>query len=192
MKQDETRLRLIEGTIRTIAREGLDKASTKQIGLATSINEAYIYRFFEDKDDLLCRTFEALDNELVLVALSSVSALTEEGRSIEEKARTLFRIIWRFMLDNSARCLAYIRLYYSPYFKNNLIEAHTERYKPLLELLKSQFLTEADVWMILNHILSTMIDFAVKVFNGQVQDSADTEEHVFRVVYRSVEQYFKK
>ena len=42
MKQDEIRRRLIDGTIHVIAKEGLDKASTKQIGLATTINEAYI------------------------------------------------------------------------------------------------------------------------------------------------------
>lgn len=43
MKREETRSKLIEGTIRVISRDGLDKASTKQIGIETGINEVYIY-----------------------------------------------------------------------------------------------------------------------------------------------------
>jgi hypothetical protein len=36
-----------------------------------------------------------------------------------------------------------------------------------------------------------MLDFAVKVYTGQMPDDEDHSEHVFRVVYRSIEQYFK-
>jgi hypothetical protein len=61
MKQDELRRRLIDGTIHVIAQDGLDKATTKQIGIETSINQAYIYRCFEDKEDMLKKTFEELD-----------------------------------------------------------------------------------------------------------------------------------
>ena len=64
MKQEELRRSLIDGTIHVIAREGLDKASTKQIGLATNINEAYIYRCFKDKEDMFAKAFDSLDNEL--------------------------------------------------------------------------------------------------------------------------------
>ena len=65
MKQDELRRRLIDGTIHVIAQDGLDKATTKQIGIETSINQAYIYRCFENKEDMLKKTFEELDDELV-------------------------------------------------------------------------------------------------------------------------------
>ena len=65
MKREEISRSLIDGTIRVIAREGLDKASTKQIGRATSMNEAYIYRYFADKDDLFSKAFDVLDEELL-------------------------------------------------------------------------------------------------------------------------------
>ena len=63
MKQDETRRMLIDGTIHVIARDGLDKATTKQIGLETSINEAYIYRCFAGKEDMFAKTFDRLAAE---------------------------------------------------------------------------------------------------------------------------------
>jgi len=64
MKQDELRRRLIDGTIHVIAQDGLDKATTKQIRIETSINQAYIYRCFEDKEDMLKKTFEELATSL--------------------------------------------------------------------------------------------------------------------------------
>ena len=51
MKQDEFRQQLIDGTVRVIARDGLDKASAKQIELETGINAVYIYRCFKDKEE---------------------------------------------------------------------------------------------------------------------------------------------
>ena len=73
MKQEEIRQRLIDGTIRVIAREGLDKATTKHIASETSVNEVYIYRCFENKEALFAKTFAALDEELVSVSLKHAS-----------------------------------------------------------------------------------------------------------------------
>ena len=56
---------LIARTISVIANEGLDKTTTKAITSGTGINEAYIYRAFANKDDLLIKTFDKLDDELV-------------------------------------------------------------------------------------------------------------------------------
>lgn len=63
---------------------------------------------------------------------------------------------------------------------------------PIVEKFKDAFKDEADVWMILNHILNVMLDFAVKVHNGQMPSEDNYSEHVFLVIYRSVEQYFRK
>ena len=54
---------LINSTISVIANEGLDRTTTKAIVHGTSINEAYIYRYFSDKEDLLAKTFAELDED---------------------------------------------------------------------------------------------------------------------------------
>lgn len=191
MKQDEIRRRLIDGTIHVIAREGLDGASTKQIGLATSINEAYIYRCFEDKEDMFAKTFASLDDELVAKAMQHVCVMYMHELEYETRCRFFFNSVWKFLLGNRDKCLAFIRYYYSPYFSRYSAEEHKKRYLPLVDKFKDAFRQESNVWMILNHILTTMLDFAVKVFDGAVPNTDKTAEHVFRLVYFSVRQYFK-
>jgi hypothetical protein len=84
-----------------------------------------------------------------------------------------------------------MRYFYSPYFTKYSAGDHEKRFKPLLEKFSPAFKDEADVWMILNHILNVMLDFAVKVHNGHMSASDDYAEHVFRVIYASVKQYFR-
>lgn len=191
MKQDELRQRLIDGTIHVIAKDGLDKATTKQIGLNTNVNEAYIYRCFKDKEDMFAKTFASLDNELVSKALQHLPVMYMQGLKFEMRSWVYFTSVWRFLLGNSEKCLAFIRYYYSPYFSKYSATEHKQRYLPLVEKFKSAFKDESNVWMILNHILVTMLDFATKVFDNAIPDNDDTTEHVFRLIYLSVKQYFK-
>lgn len=191
MKQDDIRRKLIDGTIRVIARDGLDKATTKQIGTETATNEAYIYRCFSGKEDMFAKTFDSLDEELVSVTLEHIPVMYMQEVDFEMRCWLFFTSVWKFLLGNKDKCLAFIRYYYSPYFKQYSAESHRRRFDPLVERFKPAYRAEANVWMLLNHMLNVMLDFAVKVFDGAVSDSPDTTEHVFRLIYFSVKQYFR-
>lgn len=192
MKQDEIRLKLIDGTIRVIARDGLDKATTKQIGTETTVNEAYIYRCFAGKEDMFAKTFDYLDAELAEQVFQHMHVMGLTELDFEQRCRRFFFAVWKFLLSSSEKCLAYVRYYYSPYFKKYSYRIHEARFMPLVAIFRPAFIEEADVWMILNHILNVMLDFAVKVHNDLMSKSDDYSEHVFRVVYVSVKQYFKR
>ena len=110
----------------------------------------------------------------------------------ELRCRVFFEAVWKFLLGNKEKCLAFVQYYYSLYFTKYSAESHKRRYIPIVEKFKDAFKDEADVWMILNHILNVMLDFAVKVHNGQMPSEDNYSEHVFLVIYRSVEQYFRK
>ena len=192
MKQDEIRSRLIDGTIHIIACEGMDKATTKQISKATSMNEAYIYRCFADKEDMFAKTFASLDDELADAFAKQIPGMYNEELPFEQRSRNLFFGMWNFLLGNKEKCLTYVRYYYSPYLNRNSFEDHRKRFWPLVNTLRIVFKDEADVWMILNHILNVMLSFAVLVHNGHMSEGDDYAEHVFRVIYRSVDQYFRE
>ena len=192
MKHRNVRQRLIENTVKVIAENGFDKTTTKSIVAGTDINEAYIYREFSDKEDLFIKVFDVLDGELVDKMLQSLPLLYTEGLGLEARCRLFFDELWKFFLGNKERCFAFVRYYYSPYFNKYSAESHKRRCQPFVEQCSVFFIEEANVWMILNHLLNVMMDFAIKVHNDQMPEEDDYSEHVFRVVYRSIEQYFKK
>ena len=192
MKRDEIRRELIDGTIHVIAREGLDGASAKQIEAATGINVAYIYRCFKDKDDMFSAAFRSLDHELIDEILKRLPIINTEGLDIEERCRLLFIPIWRFLLGNREKCLCYIRYYYSPYFKKYSHDEHERDFEIINEKFSVVFNDDANVSMVLDHILNIMCDFAVKVFNETVTNDDETVEHIFKLIYHSVYPYLRK
>lgn len=191
MKREEIRQRLIEGTIRVIALEGLDGATTKRIGCETQLNEAYIYRCFDDKEHLFAGAFAALDEELAAQCMKHVAVMYDTGLPFDTRCWLFFSGVWRFLLGGRDKCIAFLRYYYSPYFERFSAQEHRVRFEPLCEKFSAAFRPEANVWMLLIHILNVMLDFVLKVFDGYVPDNDDTAEHVFRLLYVSVKQYFK-
>ena len=192
MKHYDVQSRLIDRTIIVIAENGLDKTTTKAIVKGTDINEAYIYRYFSDKEDLLSHVFDTLDEELVAKVMQHLPVMYMRELEYELRCRVFFEAVWKFLLGNKEKCLAFVRYYYSPYFTKYSAENHKRRYVPVVEKFKEAFKDEADVWMILNHILNVMLDFAVKAHNGQMPKEDSYVEHVFLVIYASVKQYFRE
>lgn len=191
MKHYDVQNRLIDRTITVIAENGLDKTTTKAIVKGTDINEAYIYRFFKDKEDLLSRVFDELDEELVAKAMQHVEVMYMHELEYELRCRVFFTAIWKFLLSSKEKCLAFVRYYYSPYFQKYSYDSHKQRYAPLVKKFQDAFIDEADTWMILNHVLNVILDFAVKIHHDRMPNEDIYAEHVFRVIYRSIEQYFK-
>ena len=196
MKQEEIRHALIEGTIRTIAENGLDKTTTKALSTAAGgYNEVYIYRLFEGKEDLLSKAFSTLDEELLQETLKLIPIMERDELSVRERFWQMFCGLWQFMMSNRERCLAFIRYYHSPYFARYSAEEHRRRYAEFVEIARPFFREDAHVWMIISHVLSVMMEFATKVFNGTIDNyderRDDYMEHIFRVIYEAVKQYFK-
>ena len=192
MKHYDVQSRLIDRTIIVIAENGLDKTTTKAIVKGTDINEAYIYRYFKDKEDLLSHVFDSLDEELFNKVMQHLPVMYMRELEYELRCRVFFEAVWKFLLGSKEKCLAFVRYYYSPYFTKYSAESHKRRYMPVVEKFKEAFKDEADVWMILNHILNVMLDFAVKAHNGQMSKEDHYVEHVFLVIYASVKQYFRE
>ena len=139
MKQDTIRLKLIEGTIRVIARHGLDKATTKQIGLETATNEAYIYRCFKSKEDMRAKAFDALDEELLEKTMQHAELMDMTDMAFGMRCRRYFFAVWSFLLGNRDKCLAYNQYFYSPYFTRYSAEGHKKRFLPLVAKFRDAF-----------------------------------------------------
>ena len=183
---------LYESTIKVVSCDGLDKTTTKSIARGAGLNEVYIYRLFEDKEDLLFKTFELLDDELATACLEYLPVMERDDISFKEKSRVLFNGVWKFVLGKPDRCQYFIRYFYSPYFIRFSANNHRIRFDSVVNIMGPAFEDSENTWLLLNHIINILFDFAVKVFNGEMPDDDKTADIVFTLVYASVTPYLNK
>lgn len=197
-RETEIRDLFIENTIRIIAEVGFENATTKALthyggnlpGL--KMNEAYIYRVFGSKDKLYEATFEKLDNELYIAFMKALEAVNGFNCNIKDKLNNLFLMCWDFILRNEVRLRCYARFYYSAYFKGSVAEAHNKLIMGVVNQISPIFVGEADVLSILRSVFTALIDFGIRVYNGELENNDDTREHVFNVLYNMMSDYFRK
>lgn len=195
--EQELREILINNTIRIIAEGGFEKATTKAITYSggaletVRLNEVYIYRIFGSKEDLYEIAFETLDNEFILALCEGIKQIGGLTGDIKAKLYELFLMTWQFVLNNEPHCRCYIRYYYSIYFKGSSLEKHNRLFGVLLSEFEPLFKDEADVRSIMHSVLTTLLDFAVRVYNGDLENSEINIPHVFNVLYCMMATYFK-
>lgn len=188
----------IENTIHLIALGGFEMATTRAIvheraALAeVKLNEAYIYRLFGGKDQLFAAVFEQLDQELTSLVRCNLTVFREAGIPFRERAEQLFRSVWDFLLSDEGKCRCYVRYYYSVYFTKYSHDAHMRAYGEIAEAVSSAFKPKADVISLLHHTLTVMLDFAVRVYNGDLENSETNAEHIFNVIYAALLPYLKE
>ena len=81
---NEVRDALLESTVRIAARHGLERTTTKLIAADAQINEAYIYRCYDNKDALLQAAFHNEDVRFAAHVRKSLSVMQKQGLSWKE------------------------------------------------------------------------------------------------------------
>lgn len=197
-REAEIRELLISNAIHLIAEGGFEKATTKELTHCGGdlpgfkMNEVYIYRIFGSKENLYEAAFVRLDNELFYAFQGGVAALGGFNENVKEKLREFFRMAWQFILGNEEKCRCYVRYYYSVYFKGTSLEAHRKRFEGMISEMTPLFKEEADVVSILHSVFTTLFDFSIRVYNGDLEDSDINRPHIFNVLYCMMATYFKE
>lgn len=189
---------LIENAIHLIAEGGFEKATTKELTHSGGalpdfkMNEVYIYRFFGSKDNLYEAAFVSLDTELYVAFRDGVKAIGGFDDNTKEKLYDFFSRAWRFILGNEERCRCYVRYYYSIYFKDSSIKAHKKLFEGIVTEMTPLFKEEADVSSILHSVFTALLDFAIRVYNKDLEDNEINRPHIFNVLYCMMMTYFKE
>lgn len=187
---------LISNAIHLIAEGGFEKATTKELthcggNLASlKMNEAFIYRIFGSKEKLYEAAFRRLDDELYVAFRSGVEAVGIFEGNTKDKMLRFFYMAWDFIRGNEERCRCYVRYYYSVYFKGAAREEHGRLFEGMISNVKPIFKDEADVVSILHSVFITLFDFAIRVYNGDLEDSDINRPHIFNVLYCMMSTYF--
>ena len=103
----------IDSAVRVVARDGMEKTTTKAIASEANLNEAYIYKCFSGKDDLLSAALHMEDVGFAELLQKTLPVMHMPGLSWKERAYILWKRSWDFILNEPADCIFYIRYYYS-------------------------------------------------------------------------------
>lgn len=189
---------LLQNTIRLIAEGGFEKATTHAIAYSgdsapdIKMNEVYIYRLFGSKEKLYEAAFATLEKELTDAIWEAICAEGDLTPDIKTKLNRVFAHVWEFVMKSEQRCRCYIRFYYSVYFKGAARREHIRVFDGLIRAFSPLFKEEADVNAIMHSVFTTLLDFAIRVYNGDLENSEINVPHVFNVLYCMMMTYFKE
>lgn len=189
---------LIENTIYLIAQGGFERATTRNIaqckanGAGLITNDAYIYRIFGSKESLYAEAFCRLNDEFLVAMCRRLDRIKFGENSLKEDLYFLWQGIWNFLLRNELRCRCYTRYYYSIYFKEESLRHHRESFNIVVRRMKHLFKDEADVDAILHNMMTTMLNFAIRVYNGDLANCEKNAKHIFNTIWCGVAPYLKE
>ena len=140
MKRNENiRQAFIQSAIRVVARVGLDKTTTKAIAADAGLNEAYIYRCFESKEDLLRAAFHMADVNFASIIRQNLFHMKNSDLPWKERAFRLWSACWRFVLESRDVCAFYLRYYYSANCRKYAYEEHLQYFQELIAMTAPAF-----------------------------------------------------
>lgn len=185
-KERNARQAFIEGTVRVVARDGLDKTTTKAIATEAGLSEAYIYRCFESKEALLCAAFHMEDVAFAYFLKQNLVGMHIQNAPWKDRAFQLWSASWRFILGRKDDCLFYLRYYYSANCRTYAYEEHLQCFQELFAAVEQTFKPEANVNMLLHQVFDTMLSFAARVLGGEMPDDDATTQWAFEQIYSFV------
>ncbi|MBE6799311.1 MAG: TetR/AcrR family transcriptional regulator [Ruminococcaceae bacterium] len=189
--QCEMRQKLIDSTIHVVANDGIHRATTKAISTHSGINEAYIYRFFNDKDDMLKEAFAYLDEEMVSAIMRFLPIMDSDEVDFRERSRRFFGKYWEFLIGNRDKCSFFIKYYYSQHYDSYPVDERAKAYQRVVDGFAPAFKKGTNVWALLNHILDVIFCNYVKVLRNEIPADESSADMVYSFVYRSIEPYFE-
>ena len=191
MEQQNIKQAFIDSAVRVVARDGMEKATTKAIAAEAKLNEAYIYKCFPSKDELLSEAFQMEDVNFANLLQKTLPIMHMPGLSWKERAYILWKKSWEFILSKPADCIFYIRYYYSASCRAHAYDVHLACYKPLIERAGKAFRPGTNMDMLIHQIFSTMLFFASRVLNGELENSEATTQWAFEQIYSFVVPHVK-
>lgn len=177
---------LTEAVVRAVVMDGMENLTTKTIGKISEVSEVYIYRYFENKEDLISKTFDIADEELLKTLLKNISVFDCKTLDFEVRFRVLFSKCWDYLLSNPDWLIFYIRYYYSFSFQKYSYSGHIKRYEGFAKRISSVGGLKIDAKTLLHYLLDSLLLLAEK----QVMDKVDGEtakENAFSLLYSAVE-----
>ena len=154
MEQESMKQAFMECAVRVVTRDGMEKATTKAIAAEAKLNEAYIYKCFSNKDELLSAALHMEDVRLANLLQKTLPVMHMPDLPWKERAYILWKRSWDFILQRPEDCAFYPRYYYSASYCAHAYERHLACFKPLIEKVSKSFKPGTNMDMLVHQIFS--------------------------------------
>ena len=191
MTQNRIRNALMDGAVRLAAKEGIEKLTTRNIAAECDLHDAYIYRYFIDKDDLISQAFLREDRELNRRIAEGIANADMSSLTLEKSLRIVLMPIWEYLVANEDVCKFYVRYYYSIYFKKFTLKEFKTGNSRFKEAFDKMFPSNMDTEIVLLYAMDTILSMAMKVVCGEINKTSDIEERVFKLIYSIVKTFIE-
>lgn len=106
---DDKRTALLESTVRAVAKYGMKDISTRNISSDAGVNDAYIYRYFENKEDLLVQAYLLENHKFMHHVIRQIDLVRKQMSAcpLPERCRLVFHAAWRYLIDTPDVCRFY-------------------------------------------------------------------------------------
>ncbi len=176
--EQDLRDALIRHTEYIVANEGMHRATTKNIAEKAGINEAYIYRTFQDKDDLIKSAFHENDVRLRDRVLEDLHFLDDTDKPLKERIRNVLTPCLDLMIGISDRCVFYLRYYFSEKYLQLAKSEHDDCFRPVLEALSPYFKGGEDANFIVNFVFEAMLTYVYSASTKAVTEKTEHRENI--------------
>ena len=169
VKHEEIKRRLIESAVHVVARDGLDKTTTKAISKDSGLNEVYIYREFENKEDLLRAALNLEDRRFVYKVFSSRPVMHDADLDWKERCYRLWKPVWEY--------------YYSANFRQYAMEEHLACFRRIVRVAEPVFKRGVNISVLMHQLFETLLSYASRVMEGFLKDDEDSCRIAFNQIY---------
>lgn len=182
MEIQEMKQVFIRSAVRVVARDGLEKTTTKAIAKEAKLNEAYIYKCFTGKEQLLSEALYIEDAGLSRLLRETMPVMKMEILPWKDRAFILWQKVWALILSEPDDCIFYIRFYFNALCSGTVYRDHLKEYQPIIDQVTPSFKPGVNVDMVVHQIFSTMLFFASWVMTGELKDCEETTRWTFEQI----------
>ena len=187
MKRDSEKIAtaLLDSTVLVIANEGFTNASTRRIATACDLPDAYIYQYFQSKDDLIAKAFSREDTRFAYEVKRKNEQLTCLPVDIESKRHLLFKYVSDYFITNGDVCKFYLQYYHSPYFMKYSEDEHGALWEPVTERVGETLHFGKDTSDILHNsfnMVLMLVEYAIRNNLKRQESGEPTDDLVQRFI----------
>lgn len=183
--------KFVEGAIRITAEVGIENLRTKQVADYAGFSEATLFRAFPSKENLLRHAFLHVDKEISDILISNSYLFNSEEMSFDQAVFTVWRKIYRRLIEEKEETLFLIRYRYSSLYNDDVRanrQAYNGSFEGAYDIIEQNMgsMTNSYRGFLLNYIFEMTLCFAEKIVTGRIQDAPDTERVIWAAISSAV------